>query len=114
MNCLEMIVLSDEVRDVRDELIRSTLTSLRPALRARIIVLAPTGLRERQNAMALSVGRIQAASLHERYRKSSLRGIARDLPRGAPPRPVAGAPSRAEHPGQARRSHALEHPHPGR
>ncbi len=46
------IVLSDEEREVLDELIRSKLTSVRLALRARIVVLAAQGLQNKEIALA--------------------------------------------------------------
>ena len=82
------IVLSDEEREVLDELIRSKLTSVRLALRARIVLLAAQGLQNKEIAAALDVGRIQASRWRERYLESGLQGIERDLPRGAPPSTV--------------------------
>ena len=79
------IVLSDEEHDVLDELIRSKLTSVRLALRARIVLLAALGLQDKDIALALEVGRIQVSRWRERYIESGLEGIERDLPRGAPP-----------------------------
>ena len=85
------IVLSDEEREVLDELIRSKLTSVRLALRARIVLLAAQGLQNKEIALALDVGRIQASRWRERYLESGLQGIERDLPRGAPPSTVDAA-----------------------
>ena len=85
------IVLSDEEREVLDELIRSKLTSVRLALRARIVLLAGQGLQNKEIALALDVGRIQASRWRERYLACGLQGIERDLPRGAPPSTVDAA-----------------------
>src|SRR5450631_111818 len=85
------IVLSDEEREVLDDLIRSKLTSVRLALRARIVLLAAQGLQNKEIAVALDVGRIQASRWRERYLESGLEGIERDLPRGAPPSTVDAA-----------------------
>jgi transposase len=85
------IVLSDKEREVLDDLIRSKLTSVRLALRARIVVLAAQGLQNKEIALALDVGRIQASRWRERYLESGLEGIERDLPRGAPPSTVDAA-----------------------
>ena len=82
------IVLSDDEREVLDDLIRSKLTSVRLALRARIVLLAAQGLQNKEIALALDVGRIQASRWRERYIESGLEGIERDLPRGAPPSTV--------------------------
>ena len=51
------IVLSDEEREGLDKLIRSKLTSVRLALRARIVLLAALGLQNQDIALALEVGR---------------------------------------------------------
>jgi transposase len=85
------IVLSDEEREVLDDLIRSKLTSVRLALRARIVLLAAQGLQNKEIALALDVGRIQASRWRERYLESGLEGIEHDLPRGAPPSTVDAA-----------------------
>ena len=85
------VVLSDEEREVLDELIRSKLTSVRLALRARIVLLAAQGLQNKEIAQALDIGRIQASRWRERYIESGLQGIERDLPRGAPPSTVDAA-----------------------
>ena len=79
------VVVSDEEHEVLDELIRSKLTSVRLALRARIVVLAALGLQDKEIALALDVGRIQVSRWRKRYLESGLQGIERDLPRGAPP-----------------------------
>ena len=85
------IVLSDEEREVLDDLIRSKLTSVRLALRARIVLLAAQGLQNKEIALALGVGRIQVSRWRERYLESGVQGIERDLPRGAPPSTVDAA-----------------------
>ena len=79
------IVLSDEEREVLDELIRSKLTSVRLALRARIVLLAALGFQNKDIALALDVGRIQVSRWRQRYLESGLEGIECDLARGAPP-----------------------------
>ena len=57
------IVLSDEEREVLDELIRSKLASVRLALRARIVLLAAQGLQNKEIALALDVGASAISSL---------------------------------------------------
>ena len=79
------IVLSDEEREVLDDLIRSKLTSVRLALRARSVLLAGQGLQNKDIALALGAGRIQVSRWRERYLESGVEGIERNLPRGAPP-----------------------------
>ena len=82
------IVLTDEERAELTRLARSRLTSVRLALRARIVVLAAQGLQNIEIAARLGVGRVQVSRWRERYIESRLVGIERDLPRGAPPTTV--------------------------
>jgi transposase-like protein len=85
------VVLSDEEREVLDEQIRSKLTSVRLALRARIVLLAAQGLQNKEIALALCVGSIQVSRWRERYLESGLEGMERDLPRGVTPSTVDAA-----------------------
>jgi transposase len=66
-------------------LARSKRTSVRLAQRAKIVLLAAQGLQNKDIADQLGVGRVQVARWRERYLKSGVEGIERDLPRGAPP-----------------------------
>ena len=79
------IVLTGEEKAELSSLVRSRLTSVRLAQRARIVLLAAEGMRNKDIAVELGVGRIQVARWRERYARSRLAGIERDLPRGAPP-----------------------------
>ena len=80
-----MIVVTGEERDELTRLARSKLSSVRLALRARIILLAADGLQNKEIAEQLEIGRVQVSRWRERYLESGLAGIERDLPRGAPP-----------------------------
>ena len=79
------IVVTDDERAELKSLVRSKLTSGWLALRARIVLLAVDGLRNKDIAAQVGVGRVQVARWRERYAQSGLAGIERDLPRGAPP-----------------------------
>ena len=79
------IVLTDEERAELMRLVRSKLTSVRLALRARIVLLAAKGMQNKDIAVQLGVGRVQVSRWRERYVQSRLAGIEYDLPRGAPP-----------------------------
>ena len=79
------IVLTEEERAELKKLVRSKLTSVRLAQRARIALLCAEGMQNKDIAEQLSVGRIQVSRWRERYARSRLEGIERDLPRGAPP-----------------------------
>lgn len=79
------IVLTSEERAELMKLVRSRLTSVRLAQRARIVLLAAQGLQSKDIAAQLGVGRVQVSRWRERYAESRLAGIERDLPRGAPP-----------------------------
>ncbi len=78
------IVLTEEQRKDLTKLVRSKLTSVRLAQRARIVLLAADGWRNKDIAEELGVGRVQVSRWRDRYAESGLAGIERDLPRGAP------------------------------
>ena len=85
MRVAREIVLTDEERAELKKLVRSKLTSVRLAQRARIVLLCAEGMQNKDIAEQLSVGRVQVSRWRERYARSRLEGIERDLPRGAPP-----------------------------
>jgi transposase len=82
------IILSDDERAELAKLVRSKLSSVRLAQRARIVLLAANGMQNKDIARQLDVGRVQVSRWRERYAQSRLFGIERDLPRGAPPAKV--------------------------
>jgi transposase len=82
------IVLTEEEHAELAKLVRSKLSSVRLALRARIVLLAAEGMQNKTIALQLGVGRVQVARWRERYAESRLAGIEGDLPRGAPPAKV--------------------------
>ncbi len=82
------IVLTEEERAELAKLVRSKLSSVRLAQRARIVLLAAEGMQNKAIALQLGVGRVQVARWRERYAEARLAGIERDLPRGAPPAKV--------------------------
>ena len=85
MRVAPKLVLTDDERDELMRLVRSKLTSVRLAQRARIVLLAADGMQSKDIAQHLGVGRVQVSRWRERYAQSRLSGIERDLPRGAPP-----------------------------
>ena len=85
MRVAPKIELTDEERAALTKLIRSKLTSVRLAQRARIVLLAAQGLQNKEIAGQLDVGRVQVSRWRERFSELRLAGIERDLPRGAPP-----------------------------
>jgi transposase len=82
------IILTNEEQAELTKLVRSRLTSVRQALRARIVLLAAEGLQNKDIAQQLGVGRVQVSRWRERYARLRLAGIEHDLPRGAPPAKV--------------------------
>ena len=82
------IELTPEERKVLEKLARSGRTGIRLSQHARIILLASQGMRNKDIAEALGVGRVQAGRWRERYAEFRFAGIERDLPRGAPARGV--------------------------
>lgn len=85
MRVAPAIVLTKEQEAELTELVRSRLTSVRLSQRAQIVLLAAQGVRNKDIAEQLGIGRVQVARWRKRYLASGLAGIERDLPRGAPP-----------------------------
>ena len=85
MRVAAQIELTYEERTELTALARSKLTSVRLALRARIVLLAAQGLQNTDIAAQVGVGRVQVSRWRGRYAQSRLAGIWCDLPRGAPP-----------------------------
>jgi transposase len=79
------VVLTDQQTSELSRLARSRRSSVRLALRARIVLLAGQGLQNKDIAEQLGIGRVQVARWRERYLDLGLQGIERDAPRGAPP-----------------------------
>ena len=82
------IVLTNEEHAELSKLVRSKLSRVRIAQRARIVLLAANGIQNKDIAQQLGVGRVQVARWRERYAEARLSGIERDLPRGVPPAKV--------------------------
>ena len=76
------IVLTEAEHAELAKLVRSKLTSVRLAQRARIVLLAAEGMQNKAIAQQLGVGRVQVARWRERYAEARLAGI------GAPPTKV--------------------------
>ena len=85
------LVVTDTERAELTRLVRSRRTSVRLALRARIVLLAAAGRQNKDIAAELGIGRVQVARWRGRYAQERLAGIERDLPRGAPPAKVDAA-----------------------
>ncbi|WP_419631349.1 helix-turn-helix domain-containing protein [Thiolapillus sp.] len=68
---------------------RSSLSPVRLAQRAQIVLMANEGMRNQDIANALGIGRVKVSRWRNRYAQSGLAGIERDLPRGAPPQKQA-------------------------
>ncbi|MDR2852801.1 MAG: helix-turn-helix domain-containing protein [Burkholderiaceae bacterium] len=85
MRTVPAVPLSEEQTRQLNKIVHSGLSSVRLSQRAQIVLLAAQGLQNKQIAQQLNIGRIQVARWRERYLEAGLAGIARDLPRGAPP-----------------------------
>lgn len=104
------IELTQQQESELTRLARSRLRRVRLARRARIVLLAAKGTQNKDIVHALGVGRVQVGRWRDRYVESGLRGIERDLPRGAPPSKVdATRLVGVDHAEQARGGDALEH-----
>jgi len=88
MRVAPKMVLSEEERGELTRLARSRRASVRLAQRAQIVLLAADGMRNKEIADQLGIGRVQVSRWRGRYAQSRLAGIERDLPRGAPPAKV--------------------------
>jgi transposase len=82
------IVLTEPERIELKSVVRSKLSSVRLAQRARIVLLAAEGVQNKDIAARLGIGRVQVSRWRERYATARFAGIERDLPRGAPPKKV--------------------------
>ena len=69
------IVLTREEREVLEKLTRSRRTSVRLSQRARMVLLASTGMENHENADDAGVGRAQAWRWRQRYAQRRLAGI---------------------------------------
>ena len=85
MRVAPKIVLTPEQRAELTKLLRSGCTSVRLEQRARIVLLAAQDWENKDIAQEVGVGRVAVARWRQRYLESSLEGIEKDLPRGAPP-----------------------------
>lgn len=84
MRVAPKIVLSEEEQAALTRLVRSRLTSVRLAQRARIVLLAADRMQNKEIAEQLGIGRVQVSRWRERYAQARLAGIEHDFPRGAP------------------------------
>lgn len=82
------IILDKEAHDKLEKIARSSLSPVRLAQRARIVLLASEGIENRDIAKVLGIGRVKVSRWRNRYAEKGFAGIERDLPRGAPPRKV--------------------------
>lgn len=82
------ITLSKEEREKLEKIARSSLSPVRLAQRARIVLLASEGKCNQDIAQALGIGRVKVSRWRSRYAQSGLTGIERDLPRGGAPKKV--------------------------
>jgi len=69
------IILTKEQRERLTKLTNSSLTSVRLALRARIVLLSADGLQNANIAENLNVGRVQVSRWRNRYAATGLQGL---------------------------------------
>lgn len=110
---IEIVLTAGEQEELMT-LVRSGLTSVQLALRARIILLSAQGMQNKDIAVALGVDRGgQVSRWRERYSKQRLAGIERDLPRCCTIQGRRGPAGRADHREQARSCYTLEYAYDG-
>ena len=68
------LVVTDAERTELARLVRSRRTSVRLALRARIVLLAAAGRQNKDIATELGIGRVQVARWRGRYAQERLAG----------------------------------------
>lgn len=76
------IALSEEERGTLEQWARGRRTSVRLADRAKIVLLASTGMANKDIAAALGVGRDTVGTWRRRFAQGRLAGILKDAPRG--------------------------------
>ncbi len=91
MRVAQTIQLSTDEEQKLTRLARSNTTSVRLARRARIVLLASSGLDNQAIATQLGIGRVQVGRWRERYAQGGLTAIEQDLPRGGRPPKVDAA-----------------------
>ncbi|QUN32794.1 IS630 family transposase (plasmid) [Cupriavidus sp. KK10] len=85
MRVAHEIVLTDAERAELSRLAEAGYDSPRLAQRARMVLLAAQGMRNKDIAEQLDMGRAQVSRWRERFAQWRLAGITNELPRGAPP-----------------------------
>ena len=91
MRVAPAIELNAEEEQRLRRLARSNTASVRVARRARIVLLAATGLENQVIAAQLGIGRVQVGRWRERYAQGGLAAIEQDRPRGGRPPKVDAA-----------------------
>ena len=91
MRVAPTIVLSNEEHIKLTRLAKSRTTSVRLARRARIVLLAASGMHNDAIAGEVGVGRVQIGRWRTRYAEGGLAAIEKDLPRGGRPRKINAA-----------------------
>ena len=81
MRTAQPIVLTDEERDILTRWSRGRSTPARRVLRANIILLAASGLQNKQIAPQLGTDRFTVARWRSRFAEERLAGIEKDAPR---------------------------------
>lgn len=84
MRVAHEIVLTDAERAELSRLAEAGYDSPRLAQRARMVLLAAQGMRNKDIAEQLDMGRAQVSRWRERFAQWRLAGITNELPRGAP------------------------------
>jgi transposase len=88
MRKAKAIILTPEQRQELEKLARSRRSEVRVAQRARIVLLASQGRRNKEIGAILGIDRRKAGRWRDRYAEAGVAGILKDLPRGGR-KPVA-------------------------
>lgn len=107
MRVAARVSLTDKEREALQRLLEDGAAPARVTQRARIVLMAAGGARNKEIAAALGIGRAQAARWRERYLQGGLNGLLHEGPRGA----VVDADGHAAaQPAPAQVPHALQGP----
>lgn len=82
MRRADPIKLTEQERTTLEQWSRGRMTAARVVLRAKIILMASTGMENKQIAAELGIGRDTVATWRSRFGEKRLAGLVKDAPRG--------------------------------
>jgi len=114
MRVAHPVSLTPEERQTLEQQARARSLPARQVERARIVLLAADGWRDKQIAVELGIGEDKASRWRKRFLGAGLAGLAKDAPRPQDHSGKGRKDHRQNHARKARGRYPLEHPHHGR